>query len=54
MVVKLPEESIDAIVVDPYLKIKTPPDSVMEKLVVTKFAALVAFVALPAEPADVA
>ena len=35
-VVKLPEESIDAMVVEPYLKSSLPPDSIIEKLVVVK------------------
>ena len=50
----LPDESMEAITVDPYLKTSLPPDSVIVKLVVAKFAALVAFVALVAVLADVA
>ena len=52
--VKLPLESNDAMLVAPYLKYSLPPDSTIEKLEVTRFAALVAFVADVAEPADVA
>lgn len=46
--VMLPDESMEAITVDPYLKTSLPPDSIIEKFDVTKFAALVAFVALVA------
>ena len=40
----LPDESIDATVVAPYLKTSLPPVSVIVKLVVAKFAELVALV----------
>ena len=43
--IKLPEESMDAMVVAPYLNSSKPPDSVIEKLAQPKFVALVAFVA---------
>jgi hypothetical protein len=49
--IKLPDESREAIFVAPYLKYSLPPDSTIEKLVVTKLAAFVAFVAFVAEPA---
>jgi len=52
--VKLPELSIFAMLVAPYLIYKTPPLSTMEKLVVTRLAAFVAFVALVAFVAFVA
>jgi hypothetical protein len=51
--VKLPEESIEAIVVAPYLKTSLPPVSVIVKLVVAKFAALVALVTAVEPIADV-
>ena len=41
---KLPDESIDAITVAPYLMTNLPPDSCTVKLVVVRFAAFVAFV----------
>ena len=53
-VVKLPEESIEAMFVPPYLKYSLPPDSTIENPAVIKFAALVAFVADVADVADVA
>jgi hypothetical protein len=43
--IKLPDESREAIFVAPYLKYSLPPDSTIEKLVVTKLAAFVALVA---------
>lgn len=46
--IKLPDESREAIFVAPYLKYSLPPDSTIEKLVVTKLAALVALVAFVA------
>ena len=48
--VKLPLESIDAMVVAPYLKTKLPPDSIIVKLAVDNtvaYAAVVAVAALP-------
>lgn len=52
--VKLPEESIEAMFVAPYLKYSLPPDSTIEKPVVTSVVAAAAVVALPAvKPAAV-
>lgn len=44
----LPEESIEAIVVAPYLKTSLPPDSWIVKFVVARFVAFVAVVAVVA------
>jgi hypothetical protein len=46
----LPDESREAIAVAPYLKTSLPPDSTIEKPVVTKLAAFVAFVAVAELP----
>jgi hypothetical protein len=45
-VVRLPDESIDAMVVAPYLNINLPPDSVIVKFVVVTFEAFVTGVVL--------
>jgi hypothetical protein len=47
-VIKLPEESIEAMFVAPYLKNSLPPDSTIEKFVVASVVAAAAVVALPA------
>ena len=44
----LPEESIEAIVVAPYLNTSLPPDSSTVKLVVASFGVVVAVVAVRA------
>lgn len=49
-VVKLPEESIDAIVVAPYLNTSLPPDSTIENPAVTSVVAAAAVVAVAALP----
>ncbi len=46
-VIKLPEESIEAMFVAPYLKYSLPPDSTIEKFVVASVVAAAAVVALP-------
>jgi hypothetical protein len=52
--VKLPELSIFAMLVAPYFMYRTPPLSTMLKLVVTRFAAFVAFVAVAELPVQAA
>jgi hypothetical protein len=49
-VIKLPEESIDAMFVAPYLKNSLPPDSTIEKFVVASVVAAAAVVAVAALP----